>query len=72
MVLKANCESPTNYKSDSVQFRTQDFKHLFNLVQFGWADIGRRNGIENQSRSSGRLTKFLNGIETTRIEIFLT
>ena len=38
----------------------------------GWAEVGRRNGIENQSYSSGRHTKFLNGIETTWIEIFIT
>ena len=36
------------------------------------AEVGRRNGIENQSQSSGRHTKFLNGIETTRIEIYIT
>ena len=40
-------------------------------LKTGWAEIGRRNGIENQSWSSGRHTKFLNGIETTRIEYFI-
>ena len=29
---------------------------------WGWAEIGRRNGIEKQSKSSGRHTKFLNGL----------
>ena len=37
----------------------------------GWAEIGPRNGIENQSESSGRHTKLLNGIGTTRIEILI-
>ena len=32
----------------------------------GWAEVDRRNGIENQSQS-GRHTNFLNGIE-----IFIT
>ena len=46
--------------------------HYDRFAISGWAEIGRRNGIENQSQSSGRHTKFLNGIETKRIEIFLT
>ena len=41
------------------------------VVCNGWAEIGRRNGIENQSQFSGRHTKFLNGIETTRIEVLI-
>ena len=42
------------------------------MSEKGWAEVGRRNRIENQSKSSGRHTKLLNGIETTRIEVFLT
>ena len=46
-------------------------KTLPERVKRGWAEIGQRNGIENQSQSSGPHTKFLNGIEATRIEILI-
>ena len=51
-------------KISSEESRYHAFHSVRNEGYRGWAELGRRNGIENQSQSSGRHTKFLNGIET--------
>ena len=46
-------------RKDQLPLRSlRDLRSARSLHLFGWEEVGRRNGIENQSKSSGRHTKF--------------